>query len=53
MANVLHALRKRPLTSLGVAGFGGTVIVAGLVEAHAEWQEQRSARDTTGGSDML
>jgi hypothetical protein len=52
MANVLRALRKRPLTSLGVAGFGGIAAVAGLVEAHAEWQEQRSARDTTGGSDV-
>lgn len=50
--NVLHALRKRPLTSLGVAGFGGIVAVAGSVEAHAEWQEQRSARDTTGRSDV-
>jgi hypothetical protein len=48
MAVILRALRKRPFTSLGVAGFGGTVAVGGLVEAHAEWQEQRSAQDTTG-----
>ena len=48
MSAVLHVLRKRPLTSLGVAGFGGVATLATAIEAHSEWQEQRSLKDPAG-----